>query len=232
MDRTKWMHFCGRVLSRGGGGAGNANAGGGGRTKTYKQSTSGYRDSGPVSVTPGQSISVVVGSGGDSFDIEEGYGHDGTYSQFMSSSYRANGGDGGYYSFNNNSSSYRGVAGSGGSGGAGWNAPSGAGSDGGDGYGGPPVSGGSGQGHTTRDFGESSGKRNAGGGGNDRDAGTQGNTNGGASDYTQGSGSEAEGLYGTPNGGGGYGGGASGATNMYSYGPGGDGTVLIRYYSY
>lgn len=72
-----------------------------------------------------------------------------------------------------------------------------------------------GQGHTTRDFGEPTGKRNAGGGGSDR------NINGGMggeSDYDKGCG--------TGNGNrksGGYGGGGCG-----TYGAGGDGTVLIR----
>ena len=100
-----------------------------------------------------------------------------------------------------------------------------AGSDGSDGAGGsgyPAGSlygGGKGQRHTTRDFGESTGKRNAGGGGSDR------NINGGMggeSDYEEGSG--------TGNGNrksGGYGGGGCG-----SYGNGGDGTVLIRYWAY
>lgn len=75
--------------------------------------------------------------------------------------------------------------------------------------------GGKGQRHTTRDFGEPTGKRNAGGGGSDR------NINGGMggeSDYDKGCG--------TGNGNrksGGYGGGGCG-----TYGNGGDGTVLIR----
>ena len=79
--------------------------------------------------------------------------------------------------------------------------------------------GGQGQRHTTRDFGEPTGKRNAGGGGSDR------NINGGMggeSDYDKGCG--------TGNGNrksGGYGGGGCG-----TYGNGGDGTVLIRYWAY
>ena len=79
--------------------------------------------------------------------------------------------------------------------------------------------GGKGQRHTTRDFGEPTGKRNAGGGGSDR------NINGGMggeSDYDKGCG--------TGNGNrksGGYGGGGCG-----TYGNGGDGTVLIRYWAY
>lgn len=77
------------------------------------------------------------------------------------------------------------------------------------------LGGGKGQGYTTRDFGEPTGKRNAGGGGADRnrDGGM-----GGASDYTEGSGI-GQGNRGS----GGYGGGGCG-----SNGTGGDGTVLIR----
>ena len=185
---------------------------GGGYTKTYKSSTSGWRDGGAISVTPGQSISIRVGKGGSN-------GSDGGYSQFMSSSYRANGGGGAYLESTDNAPfGYK--AGSGGSGGGGFiygSADVSGGSDGSDGLGQYP---GLGQGHTTRDFGEYSGNRNAGGGG-DEEAG------GGPSDYSEGSGEDRIG-----GGGGGYGGGA-GASDDVSYGTaGGDGTVLIRYYAY
>lgn len=79
--------------------------------------------------------------------------------------------------------------------------------------------GGKGQGYTTRDFGEPTGKRNAGGGGADRN---RDSGNGGESDYDEGCGTGK----GTRKSGG-YGGGGCG-----SYGTGGDGTVLIRYYAY
>lgn len=79
--------------------------------------------------------------------------------------------------------------------------------------------GGKGQGYTTRDFGEPTGKRNAGGGGADRN---RDNGNGGESDYDEGCGT-GQGTRKS----GGYGGGGCG-----SYGTGGDGTVLIRYYAY
>ena len=227
-------------LVGGGGGSGNTNPGGGGYTMTFKESSSGWRDGGSVHVTPGQSISIQVGKGGQSKDGEEISGGFGSYSQFMNSNYRAEGGYGGYYTFNNNSQSYRGESGSGGSGGAGWGGLTKpyAGSDGSNGAMGNIVKGGYGQGHTTRDFGESSGKRNAGGGGNDRDS-AYGLTQGGASDYSEGSGGDADGLYGYIYGGGGYGGGGSGATGSRgsdeewdTVGDGGDGTVLIRYYAY
>lgn len=84
---------------------------------------------------------------------------------------------------------------------------------------GTKLGGGKGQGYTTRDFGEPTGKRNAGGGGADRN---RDNGMGGASDYTEGSGT-GQGNRRS----GGYGGGGCG-----SYGTGGDGTVLIRYYAY
>lgn len=227
-------------LVGGGGGSGNTNPGGGGYTKTFKESSSGWKDGNNIRVIPGQSISIQVGNGGQSKDGEEIQGESGTYSQFMNSSYRANGGVGGYYTFNGNSQTYRGEAGDGGSGGAGWGGVTNphAGSDGSDGAMGNTVSGGNGQGHTTRDFGESSGKRNAGGGGNDRDS-RYALAQGGASDYTEGKGGDADGLYGYIYGGGGYGGGGSGATGSSSsdeesdtVGDGGDGTVLIRYYAY
>lgn len=228
-------------LVGGGGGSGNVAPGAGGYTKTYKQSTSGYRDGGAISVSPGQNIPITVGAGAQSVYKEEIVGYSGGYSQFKNSSYRANGGgggqygDGGYYAGS-------GFAGSGGSGGAGFYACS-AGSDGGDGTGtGDSVANGKGQGHTTRDFGESNGKRNAGGGGNDRwhSSNYANICPPGESDYTEGSGHYAENGDGNRKrvaGGGGYGGGASGATGAVNvppdyYGPGGDGTVLIRYYSY
>ena len=91
------------------------------------------------------------------------------------------------------------------------------GSDGGDGDVGNWIddTAGLGQGHTTRDFGESGGKRNAGGG-----CGQIGNYLPGASDYKEGKGLDGEGGEYAGKGGGGYG------------GDGGDGTVLIRYWAY
>lgn len=79
---------------------------------------------------------------------------------------------------------------------------------------GTKYGGGKGQGYTTRDFGEPTGKRNAGGGGADRnrDGGM-----GGESDYDEGCGIGRGNRKS-----GGYGGGGCG-----SEGTGGDGTVLI-----
>lgn len=58
--------------------------GGGGYTKTYKKDTAGYRDGNAITVTPGQTIEIIVGAGVR--------GANGGYSQFMSSLYRAEGG--------------------------------------------------------------------------------------------------------------------------------------------
>lgn len=79
------------VFLVGGGGAGhNGSGGGGGYTKTFKKDTSGWRDGDAISVAPGQSIPITVGKGGIG-----GYSEvapNGGYSQFLNSSYRANGG--------------------------------------------------------------------------------------------------------------------------------------------
>lgn len=76
-----------------------------------------------------------------------------------------------------------------------------------------------GQGHTTRDFGESGGKRNAGGGSGETNTGVV--FQGGISDYSEGSGTG-----GSTNGSGKGGGGVR--YSMVYAGAGGDGTVLIR----
>lgn len=204
---------------------GNGGGGGGGYTKTFKADTSGWRDGGAVSVYAGQSIQVTVGKGAESES-------QGGYSQFLNSSYRALGG----YSCARGTGNVGDFAhyhgGNGGSGGSGDNDNSAgkcyAGSDGGSGHSvtinGTIIRGGTDQGHTTRDFGESTGKRNAGGGDSRR-----GTHSRGVSDYTEGSGGNCTinddyGQYGT--GGGGYGGGGGAGS------AGGDGTVLIRYYAY
>lgn len=79
------------VFLVGGGGAGhNGSGGGGGYTKTFKKDTSGWRDGDAISVALGQSIPITVGKGGIG-----GYSEvapNGGYSQFLNSSYRANGG--------------------------------------------------------------------------------------------------------------------------------------------
>lgn len=215
------------VFLVGGGGAGNSGSGGGGGyTKTYKAAATGYRDGAAITVTSGQSISIIVGAGGKR-PSGEMVAPNGGYSQFLSSLYRANGGNGAGNGYVSGPAPGGYTGGNGGSGGASDNSIKGhPGSDGGNGnYGsngespGSNFAGGRGQGHTTRDWGESNGARNAGGGAADR--GSQ--LTGGTSDYSLGSGDGAAG-------GGGYGGGGGGIG--VSPGNGGDGTVLIRYYAY
>lgn len=205
--------------------------GGGGYTKTYRGS--GYvkpfsgtwmgtstegRDGDAISVTPGQEIEIIVGGG-----VSKG---NGGYTQFMNSKYRAEGGK---------LSDRNGYGSSGGSGGSSEDSSSiGTGGNGGsDGSNGMGNHGGSGQGHTTRDFGEPSGKRNAGGG--SACSGRMNSYKGGISDYTEGKGEDfnkSQDTYVGGKGGGGYGGGAGGTFGNNVSTKGGDGTVLIRYYAY
>lgn len=188
----------------------------------------GIKQGSQISVTPGQEINIIVGKGGAG--LYYGYPEKGGFSQFMNSSYRAEGGNPSGNGLLNGENSTGGpyTGGNGGSGGS--VDQSGdefyAGSDGSDAPGitdgngiyhppGTKYGGGKGQGYTTRDFGEPTGKRNAGGGGADRnrDGGM-----GGESDYDEGCGIGRGNRKS-----GGYGGGGCG-----SEGTGGDGTVLIR----
>src|SRR5699024_11842295 len=84
------------VFLVGGGGGGSSAGGGGGYTKTFKSDSKGWKDGEAIAVKPGQSISITVGKGGAKvYQAEQNYTtKDGGYSQFMSSSYRANGGKG------------------------------------------------------------------------------------------------------------------------------------------
>lgn len=226
-------------LVGGGGGAYGGSSvitggGGSGYTKTFKKSTEGWRDGPAIAVTPGEKISIRVGYRGNR-------ANNGGYSQFKDSRYRADGGKQGRGSEDHSTWQwityvYGGDGGSGGGAGS-KSEPVVGGSDGNAGrsstntdYGRYVFVPGKGQGHTTRDFGEPTGKRNAGGGGSYGGFG-------GTSDYEEGSGvfqlkeenyREIKGRSG-----GGYGGGA-GAINSdyYEVGAGGDGTVLIRYYAY
>jgi hypothetical protein len=210
------------VFLVGGGGAGGscnsiipygAGGGGGGYTNTFKN----------IPVVGGELIEVIIGAGGSPRSATS-WGGDGNPTQFRNSSYRVQGGQGGQGS---DLTSIHGDGGNGGSGGGGGymgtSSSSSYGGNGGSngsngndryGYNGSGGRGGTGQGRTTRDWGEATGKINAGGGGA-RDK------NGGASDYTQCSGGAG--------GGGGYGGGGNAA---WSGGAGGDGTCIIRYMGY
>lgn len=155
-----------------GGGSGNGSGAGSGYTKTYKRNNIGIKQGSQISVTPGQEINIIVGKGGAG--LYYGYPEKGGFSQFMNSSYRADGGNPSGNGLLNGENSTGGpyTGGNGGSGGS--VDQSGdefyAGSDGSDAPGitdgngiyhppGTKYGGGKGQGYTTRDFGEPTGKR-------------------------------------------------------------------------
>ena len=228
-----------------GGGCGFTNnwgawgGGGGGYTKTFRgngyiappsgtwEGTSNAgRDGNAVQVDPGQQIGIIVGAGVNA--------QKGGYSQFLNDNYRADGGStGGYYK----------KAGSGSSGGSATsstNQPYNGGYDGSNGQGEYP---GNGQRHTTKDFGESNGGINAGGGSSVYNNNYSSDVpNGGKSDYAAGTGEYYANVNmddpwrsGFP--GGGYGGGAGPSVDVrqssgWKETKGGDGTVLIRYWAY
>ena len=78
-------------LVGGGGGSGNGSGAGSGYTKTYKRNNIGIKQGSQISVTPGQEINIIVGKGGAG--LYYGYPEKGGFSQFMNSSYRADGGN-------------------------------------------------------------------------------------------------------------------------------------------
>lgn len=193
------------VFIVGGGSGGGAwscgiNGGGGGYTKSYFG----------VSVTPNETISITIGTGGAGNDC---MGVSGGYSQFKDATYKADGADANTFS-----------GGSGGGKQCGYGNTSGnGGSDGSAGYGGVgcDLNGGTGQGTTTRKFAEPAGDLYAGGGGGGGfGAGAGAGGVGGGGNGTGGIGDNA-----TPNSGGGGGGGGSGGSG----GNGADGIVIVRY---
>lgn len=204
------------VFLVGGGGGGSSGGGGGGYTKTFKSDNKGWKDGEAIAVKPGQAIPIIVGKGGEPVYQAEynSPGRDGGYSQFLNLFYRADGGKG----------ANKAMGGDGGSaGGSAYTQD--AASDGGN-TNGKEFGVIKGQGHTTRDFGESGGKRNAGGGSGETKTGVV--FKGGISDYSEGSGTGGS-KTGSGEGGGGYGGGGGGVRyTMVFAGAGGDGTVLIR----
>lgn len=220
------------VFLVGGGAAGNAQGGGGGGfTKTYKKDNTGYKDGEAITVSPGNSISIIVGIGGTGTRLPSDSNKGGS-SYF--GSYYANGGD--YAKTGDSFTVYSGT------GGGTYVSDStndyttlGGGTNGGSVLNSSTITRYHyGQGHITRDFGESSGLINAGGGASGNNPTT--NNKGGSSDYTEGSGKLGYSEQGFPvgSGGGGYGGGGGGCSGWGSSigGSGGDGTVLIRYYAY
>ena len=189
----------------GGGGGGYASSGGGGGGGGYTKILSS------ISVSINTNYSIVVGAGGAA-----GGNSGGTTSAFSAS---VSGGAGGSVSNYNG-----GNGGSGGGGGSGYGGTGGAGgSNGSNGNAGGIGGGGTGQGTTTREFGETGGALYAGGGGaSGRDAvGAAGGTGGGGKGYSN----NATPVGGTANTGGGGGGGHNAANQC---GAGGSGIVIIR----
>jgi hypothetical protein len=253
-------------LVGGGGGGGGEDTyggagGGGGYTKAFRGTGYVYTDSYQINVntyiqfqrmadgirhgnsplvTAGTNYTVRVGAGGAAATAAKAPGWAGGYSSIsIPGTSTADGGAGG----GTGAMDRGGYGGSSGGGTQSYIPPGGivAGSDG-DYYEVWVDSGqnGIGQGYTTRDFGEFTGKRNAGGGASARSNQVQ--RYGGASDYSQGSGNNGV-ITGstdtrdrTGTGGGGYGGGG-GTANKYitsagvaSAGSGGGGRVLIRFW--
>lgn len=195
------------VFLVGGGGGGSRAAGGGGYTKTLKA----------VKVSAGTAYSIVVGAGGIAgVGNSKAGGTGGTSNAFGAS---ANGGKA-----NGTASSYIGAnGGSGGGAGSSNGAGGQGGSDGSDGFhrDGTHRDSGTGQGTTTREFGESGGKLYAGGGGG---VGTTTPANGGAGGGGAGGSTSGGATSGATN----TGGGGGGAANSKAGGAGGSGIVIIR----
>lgn len=232
-----------KVCVVGGGGAGGNGewdsdswpAGGGG---------GGYViNTGDISVTPGQTFSVTVGSGGAASTSRQGIGGTGGQSKF--GSYTANGGQGGSVAKSGNAPSGRYGGGAGGCGGGAGSRPNNAtnggagGTNGGDGEttstGYTSLEGGKGQGTTTKAF--TTGTAYAGGGGGGTKWGLSGYSGGAGGAYgggsggkrnstTAGSGSWTQATAGTANSGGGGGGG--GNTSLCLGAAGGSGVVLVK----
>ena len=195
------------VFLVGGGGGGSRASGGGGYTKTLKA----------VKVSAGTAYSIVVGAGGIAgVGNSKAGGTGGTSNAFGAS---ANGGKA-----NGTASSYIGSnGGSGGGAGSSNGAGGQGGSDGSDGFhrDGTHRDSGTGQGTTTREFGESGGKLYAGGGGG---VGTTTPANGGAGGGGAGGNTSSGATSGETN----TGGGGGGAANNKAGGSGGSGIVVIR----
>lgn len=197
------------VFLVGGGGGGSRAAGGGGYTKTLKA----------VKVTVGTAYAIEVGAGGIAgVGNSKAGGSGGTSNAFGAS---ANGGEA-----NTSASSFRGSNGGSGGGAGSTNGNGGkGGSDGSDGFhrNGTHQDSGTGQGTTTREFGESGGKLYAGGGGGCTTTSSNGGAggDGGGGDGGNTSGGATSGATNTGSGGG-------GAANSKAGGAGGSGIVVIR----
>ncbi len=217
------------LVGGGGGGARGSSVslsgggGGGGYTKVYKRATTGYRTGNAISVTPGDVCTIVVGSGGsgaarvDGTGIKRGETGGASSITIKGKVYQALGGSGG-----------SGEGGAGGSGGGGGTRSRdyGAGLGGSNGENGTSTlhrNGGSGQGHSTREWGETSGRLYAGGGGGGGYNSSGGN--GGAGGGGNGRNSTREATNGTNS----LGGGGGGSYSNTTPGNGGSGKVIIRW---
>ena len=197
------------VFLVGGGGGGSRAAGGGGYTKTLKA----------VKVSVGTAYLIEVGAGGIAGVGNSKAGSSGGTSNAFGAS--ANGGEA-----NTSASSFRGSNGGSGGGAGSTNGNGGkGGSDGSDGFhrNGTHQDSGTGQGTTTREFGESGGKLYAGGGGGCTTTSSNGGAggDGGGGDGGNTSGGATSGATNTGSGGG-------GAANSKAGGAGGSGIVVIR----
>ena len=196
------------VFLVGGGAGGSRAAGGGGYTKTLKA----------VKVSVGTAYLIEVGAGGIAGVANNKAGSAGGTSNAFGAS--ANGGEA------NTASSFRGSnGGSGGGAGSSNGAGGKGGSDGSDGFhrNGTHQESGTGQGTTTREFGESGGKLYAGGGGGCTTTSSNGGSggDGGGGDGGNTSGGATSGETNT-------GGGGGGAANNKAGGSGGSGIAIIR----
>ena len=197
------------VFLVGGGSGGGRAAGGGGYTKTLKA----------VKVSVGTAYLIEVGAGGIAGVGNSKAGSAGGTSNAFGAS--ANGGEA-----NTSASSFRGSNGGSGGGAGSTNGNGGkGGSDGSDGFhrNGTHQDSGTGQGTTTREFGESAGKLYAGGGGGCTTTSSNGGAggDGGGGDGGNTSGGATSGETNTGSGGG-------GAANNKAGGSGGSGIVIIR----
>lgn len=197
-------------------------SGAGGETKTYKSDLTGYRDGNAIPIIDDTDMQVVVGSGGP------GTSGTGYVSQGGSSSF------GGYIALGGYINVTVGTI-TGGSSGLYYTTTQNVAIAG--------RSDGDFQGHTTKDFGESQGQMNSGGGslisrlqGTINDIITKGGTG-----YYEGKGDDGivkitSNVMLNANGGGGYGGGGGlsyyAASVAANTGDGGDGTVLLRFLAY
>ncbi len=224
------------VFLVGGGGNGGAGTwawslggggGGGGYTLTYKRSDEGWRDGDALNIPDSSISTIVIGEAGEATSLTNN-----DISLTLTANPGANGVD---TDITGRDPSPGGSGGSGG--GAGYNTSVG-GAGGSDGSNGTGTNSGTGQGHTTREFGEEQGTLYAGGGGSgggDAGNGGSGGIGGaggggnGANGNTHGPAGSGENGQNNTGGGGGGGGYSFGGSISPTGGSGGSGIVVIRW---